>query len=144
MADEKNVLTVNIVTPTGLVYDHKATIIIAKATDGDLGIMSNHEPIIAPLKISELRVKRVDNPNHEDAIAVNGGFLEFSNNIVSIVADSAERARDIDLRRAEYARQKAEKNIEKAVETDDTDSEQRARVALERAINRINVSGHKR
>ncbi|GKQ42880.1 ATP synthase epsilon chain [Companilactobacillus sp. RD055328] len=143
MADDKNVITVNIVTPAGLVYDHKASIIIAEAVDGSLGIMANHEPIIAPLKISELRVKRVDNPNHENAIAVNGGFLEFSNNVVSIVADSAERARDIDLRRAEYARQKAEENIEKAVETKDKDTEQRARVALARAVNRINVSNHK-
>ncbi|MGR3742037.1 F0F1 ATP synthase subunit epsilon [Companilactobacillus sp. DQM5] len=143
MADEKNILTVNVVTPDGLVYDHHATLIIAKAIDGDLGIMANHEPIIAPLKISELRIKRPDNPHHEDAIAVNGGFLEFSNNIVSIVADSAERARDIDLRRAEYAKQKAEEKIEHAKETSDVDSEQRARVALARAVNRINVSSHK-
>lgn len=143
MAEEKNILTVNIVTPSGITYNHHATLLIARAVDGDLGIMANHEPIIAPLKISELRVRRADDSNREDCVAVNGGFLEFNDNMATIVADSAERARDIDLRRAEYAKQKAEENIEKAKETHDNDTERRARVALSRAINRINVSDHK-
>ncbi|MDO1604992.1 F0F1 ATP synthase subunit epsilon [Lactobacillus sp. YT155] len=144
MAEEKQVLTVNVVTPDGLVYSHHATLIVAKAVDGDVGIMANHEPIIAPLKISELRLKRIDNPHHEDAIAINGGFLEFSNNTVTIVADSAERARDIDLRRAEYAKQKAEETLQKTTEEQsDDNAKEKARIALLRAINRINVSNHK-
>lgn len=144
MAEEKKVLTVNVVTPDGLVYSHHATLIVAKAVDGDVGIMANHEPIIAPLKISELRLKRIDNPHHEDAIAINGGFLEFSNNTVTIVADSAERARDIDLRRAEYAKQKAEETLQKTTEEQsDDNAKEKARIALLRAINRINVSNHK-
>lgn len=144
MAEEKQVLTVNVVTPDGLVYSHHATLIVAKAVDGDIGIMANHEPIIAPLKISELRLKRIDNPHHEDAIAINGGFLEFSNNTVTIVADSAERARDIDLRRAEYAKQKAEETLQKTTEEQsDDNAKEKARIALLRAINRINVSNHK-
>ncbi|APX73082.1 F0F1 ATP synthase subunit epsilon [Companilactobacillus allii] len=143
MADQNHVVMVNIVTPDGVVYDHHANLLVASAIDGDVGIMASHEPLIAPLKIAEVRVKRTDNPHHEDAIAVNGGFLEFSNDLVSIVANSAERARDIDLRRAEYAKQKAESTIKTAEEKHNVDDLARAQVSLRKAVNRINVSSHK-
>lgn len=143
MADQEQPMTVNIVTPDGVVYNHHARVIVASAIDGDIGIMKNHEPIIAPLKIAEVRVKRVDEPHHEDAIAVNGGFLEFSNDLVSIVANSAERARDIDLRRAKYQKEQAEQTIQTATEKNNVDDLDRAQVSLRKAINRINVSEHK-
>ncbi|AKP66381.1 F0F1 ATP synthase subunit epsilon [Companilactobacillus ginsenosidimutans] len=143
MADQEKAMTVNIVTPDGVVYNHHANLIIASAIDGDIGIMRNHEPIIAPLKICEVRVRRVDSPNHEDAIAVNGGFLEFSNDLVSIVANSAERAIDIDLVRAKYQKEQAESTIQTAREKNDVDDLDRAQVSLRKAINRINVSEHK-
>ena len=65
MAELSNVLTVNIVTPNGFVYDHHADMVVVKTIAGDLGIMANHEPIVAPLVIGEIRVKRTDNPGHE-------------------------------------------------------------------------------
>ena len=52
-----DVLTVNVVTPNGLVYDHRATIVVAKTTDGEIGILPQHAPIIVPLAIDEVRVK---------------------------------------------------------------------------------------
>ncbi|GAF40538.1 F0F1 ATP synthase subunit epsilon [Agrilactobacillus composti DSM 18527 = JCM 14202] len=139
--DQSQVLTVNIVTPDGVVYSHHAHLLVVKAIDGDLGIMANHEAIIAPLKISEVRVHRVDE-NHMDSIAVNGGFLEVSNNQASITADSAERAKDIDLRRAQRAKARAEEKIKTAQSHNDSDEMLRAQVALRRAVNRISVSGH--
>jgi len=139
MADNSNTLTVNIVTPDGLVYDHHASMVIVRSVDGDLGIMANHEPIVTPLQIGEVHVRRIDNPGHEDLIAVNGGFMEVSDNVASIVADSAERERDIDLSRAQAARDRAEKQIQAAQSQHDTDELQRAQIALQRAINRINV-----
>ena len=142
MAEVKNVLTVNIVTPSGIVYDHRASMIVVPAMAGQLGIMANHEPIITPLEIGEIRVKRTDNPGHEDAIAVNGGFMEVRHNIASIVADSAERARDIDIDRAQSAKQRAETAIKSASEKHDTDELRRAQIALQRAMNRINVKNH--
>ncbi|WP_416353048.1 F0F1 ATP synthase subunit epsilon [Agrilactobacillus fermenti] len=140
--EQDQVLRVNIVTPNGLVYSHRARMLVVKAIDGDLGIMANHEPIIAPLKISEVRVHRMDE-NHLDAIAVNGGFLEVSHNQASITADSAERARDIDLRRAQRAKQRAEGAIQTAKMKHDVDQVRRAEIALNRALNRISVSSHK-
>ena len=96
-------LTVNVVTPNGLVYDHHAKIVVAKTTDGEIGILPKHAPIIVPLAIDE---------------------------------------RDIDVPRAERAKQRAERLIEEAKAKDDRDQLRRATVALHRAINRINVSKH--
>ncbi|MEG0078837.1 ATP synthase delta/epsilon chain alpha-helix domain-containing protein, partial [Enterococcus sp.] len=72
----------------------------------------------------------------------NGGIMEVRDNVVSIIADSAERERDIDVSRAERAKQRAERMIEEAREKEDVDQLRRATVALHRAINRINVSKH--
>ncbi|KAF1305475.1 F0F1 ATP synthase subunit epsilon [Enterococcus saccharolyticus] len=135
-------LTINIVTPNGVVYDHHATLIVVKTLDGELGILPNHAPIIAPLAIDELRVTRIDSETHIDWVAVNGGVMEVRDNIVTVIADSAEREREIDLSRAERAKQRAEHLILEAKEHDDVDELRRATVALHRAINRINVSKH--
>lgn len=136
-------LTVNVVTPDGLVYDHHAAIVVARTTAGELGILPQHAPIIVPLTIDEVRVKRTDSDTHVDWIAVNGGIMEVRDNIVSIVADSAERERDIDVTRAERAKQRAERQIEEAKQKEDKNELKRATVALHRAVNRINVSKHK-
>lgn len=135
-------LTVNVVTPAGLVYDHHAKIVVARTTDGEIGILPHHAPIIVPLTIDEVRVNRIDSDTHVDWVAVNGGILEVRDNVVSIVADSAERDRDIDVSRAERAKQRAERQIEEAKQVEDIDQLRRATVALHRAINRINVSKH--
>ncbi|EOH90697.1 F0F1 ATP synthase subunit epsilon [Enterococcus asini] len=139
---EERFLTVNVVTPDGLVYDHHARIVVAKTISGEIGIMPRHAPIIAPLVIDEVRVKRLDSDTHVDWIAVNGGIMEVRDDVVSIIADSAERERDIDVSRAERAKIRAEKMIEAAQAQDDVDQLRRATVALHRAINRINVSKH--
>ena len=139
---DEHTMTVNVVTPDGLVYDHHAKMVIAKTVDGEVGLMANHAPIIVPLEIDVVRVKRCDNDQHVDWIAVNGGILEMRDNLVSIIADSAERERDIDLPRAERAKLRAEKAVEKAKEANNTDEYRRAEIALHRAINRINVSRH--
>lgn len=138
----EDVLTVNVVTPDGLIYDHHARIVVARTTDGEIGILPKHAPIIVPLAIDEVRIKRTDADMHVDWIAVNGGILEVRDNIVSIIADSAERERDIDVSRAERAKQRAEKMIQEAKQNDNIDEFKRANVALHRAINRIKVAKH--
>ena len=135
-------LDVNVVTPSGVVYEHRAKMVVAKTPEGDLGILPRHAPIIAPLAIDEVRIKRTDSEEHVDWMAVNGGVIEVRDNIVTIIADSAERERDIDVPRAERAKRRAEKLIHEAKEQDDIDELRRATVALHRAINRINVAKH--
>lgn len=136
MAD---MMTVQIVTPDGLKYDHHANFVLVKTTDGELGIMTNHENIIAPLDVHEMKVRRIDDDSHVDWIAVNGGIIEVQNNLITIVADLAERERDIDVSRAERAKLRAERDIQEAEAQHRIDEVQRAKIALQRALNRINV-----
>lgn len=135
---EDSVIKVSIVTPDGNIYEKDAQMIVVTTQTGQLGIMANHVPVIANLDVDEARVKRED--NSEDEIAVNGGFIEFADNHATIVADSAENQSDIDVARAENAKQRAERHIEEAKAKNDTDSLARAQVALRKAINRLNVS----
>ncbi|MGT2749685.1 F0F1 ATP synthase subunit epsilon [Streptococcus orisasini] len=132
-------MTVQIVTPDGLKYDHHAKFILVKTLDGEMGILANHENLMAPLEVHEMKIRRIDDDKHVDWVAVNGGIIEIKNNVVTIVADSAERERDIDVSRAERAKIRAEKEIEEAKEHHRIDEVQRAQVALRRALNRINV-----
>lgn len=136
------VMTVNVVTPNGLVYDHHASLVIAKTLSGEIGVMLNHIPLIAPLTIDEVKIRRTDSDTHVDWIAVNGGIIEVRDNLVTILADSAERERDIDVSRAERAKIRAEKMIEEANKEHNIDELKRAEVSLHRAINRINVAKH--
>lgn len=134
-------MQVNIVTPAGIVYNHRAKSIIAKAVDGEIGILANHIPIIVPLTIHAVRVQRVS-VDTEDWIAVNGGVMEVRDNVCSIIADSAERARDIDVERAFEAKQRAEEELHKTEAIENNSHSKRAEISLRKAVNRITVSKH--
>ena len=137
---ENSVLTVSIVTPDGQVYDDdQVTMLVVNTKEGELGILPNHVPVIAALAIDEVRV---NHSQEEDVIAVNGGFVEFSENTATIVADTAENQSDIDVARAESAKKRAEATIRKAQQAHDNSELRRAQISLRRAINRINVSKH--
>ena len=140
-------MTVQVVTPDGLKYDHHASFIHAVTKDGQIGILPGHINLIAPLEVEELKVRRVDDESHVDWIAVNGGIIEVNDDFITIIANSAERDRDIDVSRAERAKQRAERVLEEetkrvleeATKSDRNDDVQRAQIALRRALNRINV-----
>ena len=140
-------MTVQVVTPDGLKYDHHASFIHAVTEDGQIGILPGHINLIAPLEVDELKVRRVDDESHVDWIAVNGGIIEVKDDFITIIANSAERDRDIDVSRAERAKQRAERVLEEetkrvleeATKSDRNDDVQRAQIALRRALNRINV-----
>ena len=132
-------MTVQIVTPDGLVYDHHAAFVSVKTIDGELGILPRHINTIAVLEVDQVKVRRVDDDKHIDWVAVNGGIIEIADNVITIVADSAERERDIDISRAERAKLRAEQEIEEAHDKHLIDQERRAKSALQRAINRIHV-----
>lgn len=136
-------MTVQIVTPDGIKYDHHAAFVLVHTKSGEMGILPNHVNMIAPLEVHEVKVRRVDDEKHVDWVAVNGGIIEIKNNLVTIVADSAERERDIDVSRAERARLRAERLLEEATREHSADDVRRAKVALQRALNRISVSSHR-
>ena len=138
--DEKPVLTVNVVTPDGSVYENTTDLVICTTTVGQVGIMPNRLPLLASLAIDKIRVKTGEDTF--DEVAVSGGFIEFSNNVLSVVASAAERKEEIDTSRAERARKRAEARIAKAKakENHDDNELKRAEVSLRRAINRLSVS----
>src|SRR5690625_555330 len=105
-----------------------------KAENGELGILPGHIPLVAPLAIDAVRLKR---ESHEDIVAVNGGFLEVRPDHVTILAQSAEKAVEIDVERAERAKERAEKLLESKEEDVD---ELRAQLAYYRALNRIDIA----
>ncbi|HEM5998038.1 TPA: F0F1 ATP synthase subunit epsilon [Streptococcus suis] len=135
-------MTVQIVTPDGVKYDHHAAFVLVKTVEGEMGIYPGHEELIAVLEIDEMKVRRVDDENHVDWIAVNGGIIEINKNMITVISDSAERERDIDVSRAERAKLRAERELEEAHNAHNADLEKRATVALQRAINRIRVGKH--
>ncbi|WP_300617829.1 F0F1 ATP synthase subunit epsilon [uncultured Lactobacillus sp.] len=140
MAEAEKLFKINIVTPNGLIYSHRGSSVSMRAIDGDRQILYNHLPILTPLTIGEVRVQRGADADHKvDHIAVSGGIIEFANNVATIIADNAERARNIDLSRAEAAKQRAEAHIKEAKEKHDEQSLERAQIALRRAVNRIYV-----
>ncbi|MGT2771840.1 F0F1 ATP synthase subunit epsilon [Streptococcus marimammalium] len=132
-------MTLQIVTPDGIKYNHHAAFVSAHTKAGEIGILPKHINMIAPLEVDEVKITRVDDVSHVDRVAVNGGILEIKNNLITIVADSAERKRDIDVSRAERAKIRAEQALEEAQKDHKVDEIKRAKVALQRAINRISV-----
>lgn len=132
-----NGLKVSIVTPDGPVYDSEVEMVSTKAETGELGILPGHIPLVAPLQIGAVRLKK---GNHTEFVAVSGGFLEVRPEEVTILAQSAEKAENIDLARAQAAKKRAEQRLE--TKQDDIDFK-RAQLALQRAVNRIEVSQHR-
>lgn len=137
---DKKIIKLNIVTPEGIVFSHRAHSVNVMTKMGGLTILPNHIPIVTALEIGPVAVKRVST-NAFNFIAVNGGMLEFNTNECNIIADTAERARDIDLSRAMKAKDRAEKELHNAEELHDEHRMLKAKIALTKAINRIGVSG---
>ncbi|SHM61895.1 F0F1 ATP synthase subunit epsilon [Gracilibacillus kekensis] len=127
-----NTLTVSVVTPDGPVLENSFEMVSCKAESGELGILPGHIPLVAPLSISSVRLKG-ENPQR---IAVSGGFLEVRPDKVTILAQSAERPDDIDVKRARAAKERAERRLQ--AKQDEIDF-RRAELALKRALNRIEV-----
>lgn len=124
-----------IVTPERLVYSEQVNSISVRGSEGDLGILPGHLPLVTPLKIAPIHIKI---GGQTEVIAVNGGFIEVRKDKVVVLAESAERSEDIDVERARAARERAELRLQSKQEQID---HHRAEVALQRALNRLNVTG---
>ncbi len=119
-----------IATAGGVVCDVMSSYVLVPLTDGDVGILSNHAPMIGAVK--EGVVKCVSE-GEEHFAAVSGGVLSVSDNEVILLARTAERAETIDLARAQASERRARQRIEQ--HTSDIDL-QRAELSLHRAIAR--------
>lgn len=128
-------IKVNVVTPDGPVYESEVEMVSTKAQSGELGILPGHIPMVAPLQIGAVRLK---NGGKTEFVAVTGGFLEVRPDKVTILAQAAEKAENIDVERALRAKERAEERLHQSKQ-DHVDFK-RAELALRRAINRINLS----
>jgi len=97
-------LKLEVVTAEREVFSGEVDSLLAPGVEGELGILPRHAPLVAMLQAGELRFRRAD---EETNLAIGGGFLEVANNRVIVLADSAERADEIDLARAQEAQERA-------------------------------------
>ncbi|MDR7866186.1 MAG: F0F1 ATP synthase subunit epsilon [Sporomusaceae bacterium] len=129
-----NTIRLDIVTPERIVYSDSVNMVIARATDGDLGILPGHAPLVAGMAVWPLRVLKDEG---ERQISVCGGFIEVRPDKVTILASCAELPDEIDVKRAESARERAERRLKDAGPDIDM---ARAEAALLRAIIRLRVA----
>lgn len=125
-------LSVEIVTGERVIYqDSGVEMVVAPGAEGALGILPSHASLISLLDEGELRIKK---GGREEHFVVFGGFIEVAFNRVIVLADSAERATEIDLERAERAFQHARERMERRESAEDV---QAARAARQRAEVRL-------
>lgn len=127
-----------VVTPERKVYAQDVDMIVVKGVSGELGILPNHIPLVSPLKIAPVSIKKGKDTEY---IAVNGGFMEVRKDKVVILAESAELPDDINVDRARAAKERAEKRLNEA-KKDEIDF-RRAEMSLQRAMNRLNTVSKK-
>ncbi|MBW2090614.1 MAG: F0F1 ATP synthase subunit epsilon [Deltaproteobacteria bacterium] len=129
-------IRLDIVTPDKLVLSEDVDIVVATATEGEFGVLHSHIPFLTTLQPGELRYRQGNNVHY---MAVSGGFAEVSENKVTILAESAEHGREIDLDRAQRARERAQMRLEQARQDEKIDFA-RSEAALKRALVRIKVA----
>lgn len=121
-------MNVELVAPDRMIWSGEAEMVIARTTEGDIGILPNHEPILGVLVESPVRIKRSE--EDELVAAVHGGFLSVSRDGVSILAELVELADEIDSGRARQALDRAS-----------GDDDEEAKAATRRATARLRAVG---
>lgn len=130
----RTTMHVEVVTAERELYSGEADEVIAPGSEGQLGILPKHAALLSMLKVGELVIKL---SGSEEPFFVSGGFLEVSNNSMTVLAETAEHAEEIDQARAEAARRSAQELLAQA----QSDTERAELLgALERAVARIHVS----
>jgi len=120
-----------IVSQDRKVYEGDADIVVLPGSEGEMGILPHHAPVLTTLKYGIITVR---NKGREDHFTVAGGVAEIQPEIITILADAAENVQEIDMSRAEAARKRAEEILAKGVPVD-TD----AYLAMEAALKRSNL-----
>jgi F-type H+-transporting ATPase subunit epsilon len=129
-------IRLEVVTPEKAIVSEEAQIVMAPGELGEFGVLAGHTPFMTSLKLGSVRFD--DANGNERFVFISGGFAEALPDRVTILADSAERRKDIDIERAKAAQERAEKRLAKE-EDADVDFI-RARAALMRAIHRIRLA----
>lgn len=125
-----NKILVEIITPNRTILSEHVSMVVVRSVDGELGILSDHLPLIASLLEWPVKLKKDDET--KQYVNVSGGFMEVRDNKVTILATAAELATEIDTKRATASKERAEKRLG----AEDFD-QVRASAALRRALSRL-------
>lgn len=120
-----------IVSQDRTVFTGDVDIVVLPGSEGEMGILPNHAPILTTLKFGVIQVRKA---GKVELFTVAGGVAEIQPNIVTVLADAAENVEEIDIARAETARKRAEEALAKGVPAD-TDTY----LAMEAALRRSNL-----
>ncbi len=131
-------IKLEVVTPDKSVVSDEAQMVVAPGAYGEFGVLPGHTTFLTTLQVGMIRYK--DQGGNERLVFVNGGFAEVMLNKVTVLAESAERRKDIDVERARAAVKRAEQRLGEASRKEDIDF-RRAHVALQRAIARLKIAG---
>ncbi|MBW2435084.1 MAG: F0F1 ATP synthase subunit epsilon [Deltaproteobacteria bacterium] len=129
-------ILLEVVTPEKIVVSEEAQIVAAPGSLGEFGVLIGHTPFLTTLKTGIIRFTNAG--GQEQYVFVSGGFAEALPDKVTVLAESAEKKRDIDLERAKAAQERAEKRLAEDRSRQDIDFA-RAKAALERALVRIRL-----
>jgi F-type H+-transporting ATPase subunit epsilon len=129
-------LLLEVVTPDRLVLSTEAEVVVLPGVEGQFGVLPGHIPFLSALEIGEMYYKAGGKTEY---LAVSGGFAEVTGEKVTIVAESAEMGREIDVERARRAQERAEKRLATA-KTEEIDWT-RAEAAMRRSLMRVKVAG---
>jgi len=124
-----------IVTPVRVMYNGDVISFSAPGVAGGFQVLYNHAPLLAEIGVGEIKLREPD--GKELFFSTSGGYVDVLNNHVVLLAETVERGEEIDLARAEHAREQAKQSIAgKATEDERTET----KIALDRALNRIRVA----
>ncbi|TVM17588.1 F0F1 ATP synthase subunit epsilon [Oceanidesulfovibrio indonesiensis] len=128
-------LQLEIVTPDKLVLSEAVDYVGAPGQQGEFGVLPNHIPFLSALSVGNLYYKKDGKTSY---VFVAGGFADVTSNKVTILAEAAEKAEEIDIERARKAKERAEARMAKA---EDQVAYARAQAALQRALIRMRAAG---
>lgn len=120
-----------IVSQDRVVYQGDVDMVVLPGTGGEMGILPHHAPVLTTLKFGVIKVRRAGS---EQIFAVAGGVAEVQPDLITILADAAENVEEIDVKRAEFARKRAEEALTKGVP-----AESDALLSVEAALRRSNL-----
>ncbi|MFH2047335.1 MAG: F0F1 ATP synthase subunit epsilon [Pseudomonadota bacterium] len=134
-------IKLEVVTPEKSVVSEEAQIVMAPGAMGEFGVLVGHTPFFTTLKMGIIKYKDVK--GEERCVFVTEGFAEALPDKVTVLAETAERRRDIDIERAKAALKRAEERLVKESGKQDMDF-MRAKVALDRALHRVQLAETRR
>lgn len=129
-----------IVSQDRMVWEGDADIVIVPGVNGEMGILPHHAPLLSTMKYGILRVR---SQGQEEVFTVAGGLVEVQPDIVTVLADTAENVKEIDVQRAEDAKRRAEDMLKQGV-PEDSDVYEQIEMSLRRSRLRLDAAARYR